>query len=172
MVNEFMFCPNCGKGEQTSNSYCRNCGEFLPDLTKKKLGMQPFGGETPEEQIRTNLILNLLSALVSLTLAISLYATFLGKDAGQLIYLTAAFLLAMSAWQFSTCIIGLKLRKNFNKRREGVVSTESNAETQTQFKTAKTKELLNEADFRDVAPPSVTENTTKILSKKIKNQSS
>jgi len=81
-------------------------------------------------------------------------------------------LLAMSAWQFSTCTIGLKLRKNFNKRREDVAAPENNPETQTQFDTAKTKELLNESDFRDVVPPSVTENTTKILSEKIKNQSS
>ena len=57
-----MFCPNCGTSDQIENSYCRSCGEFLPDLTKSKI--VSFGGETPEEQIRTNLILNLLSALV------------------------------------------------------------------------------------------------------------
>ncbi len=166
-----MFCPNCGKGEQSSNSYCRSCGEFLPDLSKKKTKLPSFGGDSPEEQIKTSLFLNALSALVSLMLAISLYVSFYGKDAPQLIYLTAAFLLAMSVWQFSTCIIGLKLRKNFSKRRESGAA-ENQIEKPTQFETAKTQELLNEADFTDVVPASVTENTTKHLSEKISKKSS
>lgn len=164
-----MFCPNCGKADQTENSYCRSCGEFLPNLTKSKL--PSFGGDTPEEQIRTNLFLNLLSAFVSLALAVSLYVSFLGKDAPPLIYLTSAFLLAMSGWQFSTCIINLKLRKNFKRRRE-IETPENESVRQTQFESAKTQELLNEADFTDVIPATVTENTTKHLHEKINRKSS
>lgn len=106
-----MFCPKCGTADQTENSYCRNCGEFLPDLTKK--ANLAFGGNTPEEQIRINLFLNLLSAIVSIILTISLYWTFGFKssDVLPIIYIVAAFLLAMSGWQFSTFIIGLKLKK-------------------------------------------------------------
>ncbi len=164
-----MFCSNCGKADQIENSYCRSCGEFLPDLTRNK--MASFGGETPEEQIRTNLILNLLSALVSLALAISLYVFFYGKDAPPLIYLTAAFLLAMSGWQFSTCYIGLKLNKNFSKRREASAA-ENQTKQETQFESTNTKELLNEADFTDIVPTTITENTTKHLSEKINRKSS
>jgi hypothetical protein len=164
-----MFCPNCGTADQIKNSYCRSCGEFLPDLNKSK--MVSFGGETPEEQIRTNLNLNLLSALVSLALAISLYASFYGKDAPSLIYLVVGFLLAMSCWQFSTCFISLKLRKNFSKRREASIA-ENQTGRHTQFESAKTKELLNEADFTDIVPATVTENTTKHLSEKINRKSS
>lgn len=163
-----MFCPNCGKTEQKENSYCRSCGEFLPDLSKKNK-IASFGGDTPEEQIRTNLFLNLLSAVVSLSLAIALYVYFYGRDTPQLIYLTAAFLLAMSFWQFSTCFIGLKLRKNFNKRND---SAAGQTEEQIHFEPAKTKELLNEADVSDIVPVSVTENTTRHLSEKIKRKSS
>ncbi len=87
-----MFCPNCGKAEQKENSYCRNCGEYLPDLSKK-IDLS-FGGNTPEKQIRTNLFLNLLSAVVSFVLALSLYATFLRRgDTLPIIYIVAAFLL-------------------------------------------------------------------------------
>lgn len=164
-----MFCPKCGQADQTENSYCRNCGEFLPGSTKNK--MVSFGGDTPEEQIRTNLVLNLMSAIVSLALAIALYVNFLGKDAPPLIYLTAAFLLAMSGWQFSTCIINLKLRKNFKQRREGITA-ENQAEQQTRFDSAKTQELLNEADFSNVVPTTVTENTTQHLADKINRKSS
>lgn len=162
MINEFMFCPKCGKGEQNANNYCRQCGEFLPSLTKKKI-RKSVGGDTPEEQIRTNLILNLLSAVVSLALAISLYVTIAGKGAPPVIYLTAAFLVAMSGWQFTTCFIGLRLRKNFQKRRE--FASENQTDLPNQFESAKTIELLPESDFENAVPPSIVENTTKILDK-------
>lgn len=160
-----MFCSNCGNDDQKENSYCRNCGEFLSDLTKKNK-MVSFGGDTPEEQIKTNLYLNLLSALVSLVLAILLWVSFYGQDAPPLVYLTIGFLAAMSGWQFSTCYVGLKLKKNFSKRREDDAS-KNQTEQQTRFEPAKTKELLNEVDFTSVVPTSVTENTTKHLPEKI-----
>jgi uncharacterized membrane protein YvbJ len=65
-----MFCPNCGKSDQQADAYCRQCGAPTPDLSgKNKL---TFGGGTPEEQIRANLFLNLLSAVVSFVLAVVL----------------------------------------------------------------------------------------------------
>jgi len=160
-----MFCPNCGTAEQKENSYCRNCGEFLPVLNKKTL--PAFGGNTPEEQIRTNLFLNLLSATVSLILAVSLYWTFGWKsDVLPIIFIVAAFLLAMCGWQFSTFIIGLKLRKNFNQRK-GETEKDAFPEATKNISSANTRELLNEADLTDVVPASVTENTTKHLAEKI-----
>ena len=159
-----MFCPNCGKADQKENSYCRNCGEFLPDLSVKKKNLS-FGGDTPEEQIKTNLYLNLLSGFVSLTLAIALYATFVGQTAAPVIYLTIGFLLAMCGWQFTTFRIGLKLKNNFSKRREDSVSKN---QTPNQMKSAVTKELLKEADFENIVPTSITENTTKTLKGKAK----
>lgn len=154
-----MFCPKCGKADQQENSYCRQCGEFLPDLNKKnKLA---FGGSTPEEQIRTNLFLNLLSAIVSLTLAILLYSVFWRRsDAPPIVYVVAAFLLAMSAWQISTFYVGLKLKKNFQKRR---ASDEAAKISPVQIDDAKTKELLPEADFENAVPTTVTEDTTRHL---------
>jgi hypothetical protein len=163
-----MFCPNCGKADQTENTYCRSCGEFLPDLSKKS--KIAFGGNTPEEQINANLFLNLLSAIVSLILGIALYWTIWDKgDASPIIYIVAAFLLAMSGWQFSTFAVGLKLKKTFRKRKSNTEKEESSNEKT--FAAAKTKELLNEADFSDVVSVSVTENTTKHLAEKIKRSS-
>ena len=165
-----MFCPKCGTAEQSPGTYCRQCGEFLPDLTKRKMSAFNFGGDTPEEQIRTSLILNALSAAVSLALAIALYWTFLGTKADPLIYLTAAFLLAMSAWQFSTCVIGLKLRKKFTARRENLSGSE--VKNAAEIQNAETGKLLAEADLSNVVPTSITENTTKTLSEKVINRSS
>jgi len=166
-----MYCPNCGTAEQQANSYCRNCGEFLPDISgKNKLA---FGGSTPEEQIRTNLFLNLLSAIVSLILAIALYATFWNRgDTLPIVYVVAAFLLAMSGWQVSTFIVGLKLRKNFDKRKSSTEADGREQENTKNFEPAKTRELLDEPNLDNIVPTSITENTTKNLSEKVKRKSS
>ncbi len=166
-----MFCPNCGKSEQVLNTYCRQCGAFLPDYGDKKRNFT-FGGDTPEEQIRVNLILNFLSGTVSLVLAILLYVTFWGKpETSQVIYLVAAFLLAMCGWQFSTFRVGLKLRKTFERRKTGEIENAAQVDKNV-FQPAKTQEFLHEADFSNTVPTSVTENTTKTLPEKIKNRSS
>jgi uncharacterized membrane protein YvbJ len=70
-----MFCPKCGKADQAPETYCRQCGTFLADFTKKKKQFS-LGGDTPQEQIRTNLVLNSMSAVVSLASALILYAVF------------------------------------------------------------------------------------------------
>ena len=156
-----MFCPNCGKADQTINSYCRQCGEFLPDLSgKNKL---VIGGNTPEEQIQVNLILNIMSAVVSFVLAAALYITYYGNpEARGLIYIVAAFLLAIGAWQLTIFSVNLKLKKHFKKRKETGIDITSQPEA-AQFQTAETKELLPEADFKNIAPESVTEQTTRKL---------
>lgn len=161
-----MYCPNCGKADQKEKTYCRNCGEFLSDFSKKKKNSS-LGGDTPEEQITTNLYLNLLSGFVSLALAIALYVTFIGQTAAPVIYLTIGFLLAMCGWQFTTFRIGLKLKNSFSKRRENT-DLESVKKAKNQMESVITKELLKEADFENVVPTSVTENTTKTLSEKVK----
>ncbi|MDQ2746854.1 MAG: hypothetical protein M3T96_06310 [Acidobacteriota bacterium] len=166
-----MFCPNCGKSDQSFNTYCRQCGEFLPDYSIKKRGFT-MGGDTPEEQIRANLILNFLSGMVSLILAILLYANFWNQTGtSAVIYLTAAFLLAMCGWQFSTFRVGLKLKKTFEARKKNDKFELSQSSKSNVFQSAKTAELLNEANFSDVVPPSVTENTTRMLDEKIKRRS-
>lgn len=164
-----MFCPKCGKSEQQSETYCRQCGEFLTDLNKNN--NLAFGGNTPEKQIKTNLFLNLLSAIVSICSALTLYLTvWLGVENSAVLLIIAGFLLAMSGWQFSTFAVVLKLKKNFAKRKESQFS-ESEPAVQIHFKPAETKQLLKEADINDIVPPSVVENTTKNLSEKTPRKS-
>ena len=150
-----MFCPKCGKSDQQVNSYCRSCGSFLPDfdnLKKKEI--------SPEEHLKANSFLNLLSAITSLTLAIILYAMFLGKEnTPVIIYVVAGFLTAMTAWQIQTFWRTLLLKKHFKNRK-----IEAQSEKATEISAAKpTKELLSEADFSDVVPLSVVEKTTRKL---------
>jgi len=84
----------------------------------------------------------------------------------------AAFLLAMCGWQFSTFIVGLKLKKNFDKRKSSLENGAKNQEKVMAFESAQTKELLPEADFNNVVSTSVTENTTRHLSEKANRKSS
>jgi hypothetical protein len=167
-----MFCSNCGKSDQVLNTYCRQCGEFLPDYADKKRNFA-MGGNTPEEQIRVNLVLNFLSGMVSLILAILLYATFWNKpETSPIIYIVAAFLLAMCGWQFSTFRVGLKLKKTFDRRKLGDEIENSVQNDNSAFQPAQTKDLLPEADFANFVPITVTENTTKHLSEKVSKKSS
>lgn len=167
-----MFCSNCGKAGQVLNTYCRQCGEFLPDYSDKKRNFT-MGGNTPEEQIRVNLVLNFLSGTVSFILAVLLYAAFWNKPGtSPVIYIVAAFLLAMCGWQFSTFRVGLKLRKTFKRRKNGGETENAVQGNQSVFQSAKTKDLLPEADSTDVVPTSVTENTTRHLAEKISRKSS
>lgn len=168
-----MFCPNCGNANQQANSYCRQCGEFLPDYSKKK-NQLAFGGETPQQQIRTNLILNLLSSIVSIASAIVLFTVPKTGGSAQIVYLIAALLLAVGGWQLSTFLVGLKLRKHFNQGKGASADKETSPvegntvpKTTRSFEAARTKILLDEANLDDAIPASVTENTTRKLKEKV-----
>ncbi len=153
-----MFCPKCGKSEQQENSYCRQCGTFLPDFTKIKKSA------TVEDNFKSNIALNVMSAIVSLGLAITLYAIFLGKnDTHFVIYLTAGFLTAMFFWQVQIFYRTLQLKKQFPQRNihNQTITTEPNLlPKNNSFSTDK---LLSEPDLKNYVPISVTENETEKL---------
>lgn len=158
-----MFCPKCGNADQQPETYCRKCGSYLPDFNKPAKKQQ-----TPEDHLKANAFLNLLTAITSLTLAILLYSIFLGKeDTPVIIYVTAGFLTAMTAWQVQTFWRTILLRKHFKKQKLNTIqSTENQIEPQY-VKSKPTNQLLNEADFSNIVPNSVTENTTKHLKQKV-----
>lgn len=162
MVNESMFCPNCGKSEQKTETFCRQCGLFLPDFDNFKPREIP-----PEEHLKANSVLNIMTGVVSLTLAILLYAYFLGRENTPLIiYLTAGFLTAMFAWQAQVFWRNLKLKKHFKKR--GTIAGSEKTTAPPMLETKPTNELLPEADLKDHVPASVVEKTTRKL--KVKNE--
>ncbi len=111
-----MFCPNCGTGGQSAETYCRKCGTFLPDF-EKALAKQT----TPRDHFTANTVLSVMTALVSATLAVLLYANFLGKDdTPLLIYVTAGFLTAMFFWQVQVIWRSVLLRREFPERNRAI----------------------------------------------------
>ncbi|HQU85351.1 MAG TPA: hypothetical protein PKY59_19580 [Pyrinomonadaceae bacterium] len=152
-----MFCPKCGNADQQTNNYCRNCGTFLPDFDKIKRQ------NTPETHLLANSVLNVMTAVGSLALAITLYAMFLGKEGTPfIIYLTAGFLTAVFFWQAQIFIRLQLLKKQLPKGLSG--KKEETNET-PQIESVKTNQLLNEPKFDDYISPSVIEQTTKNLDK-------
>ena len=151
-----MYCPRCGKAEQLSETYCRQCGLFLPDLSK------PIKREIPpEEHLKANTVLNSLTIIVSFTLSFLLFAVV--PDKHPLIYVTAGLLIAIGAWHIQTFIRTQQLKKQWKRRTPLTEIQAKTPETQPAFKSASTAELLDQADFKNTLPASVTEHTTRHL---------
>lgn len=140
-----------------SDTFCRQCGMFLPDLDNPKR-RKP----TPEDHLKANTVLNFMTAIASLSLAVTLYAYFLGKPGTPvIIYITAGFLIAMFAWQVQIIIRTFMLKSQLKKR--GVINRKEESKILTEG--AESEKLLNEADFADMITPSVVEHTTRELDK-------
>lgn len=172
-----MFCPNCGKGEQTPDTYCRNCGEVLTDLSDRfSLINKMLGIETAEKQVNVNLIVNLVTAIVSALLLVFLNGYFDGhytrtqESAPPIIYLVYLFLGLVAVWQFISFIIALNLKSKLSGRKGIKTSTDSIA-TENTISSAETREFLPPADTENIVPDSVTDNTTKLLQKTSRKES-
>ncbi len=153
-----MFCAKCGNADQVPETYCRQCGVFLPDLSK------PLKREhSPEEHIKVNSVLSLMTVIVSFTLAILLYALMgFRPNTHPLVYATAGLLLAMGGWHIQTFIRIRKLKNQWKRR-----NPDPEKETGPAFEKVLTAKLLDKPDFSNVVPASVTEITTKHLDAKL-----
>lgn len=158
-----MFCPNCGSDGQSVDSFCRICGNFLPEFDA--VGKRRI---TPRQHLTANTVLSAMTAVVSAALAILLYATFLGKDDTPiLIYVTAGFLTAMFFWQVQAIWRSVLLRKSLPER-----SPAGKAPGRTpEVKAAATNRLLDQAEPEAFIPPSVTDETTRRLAEKLPRRS-
>jgi len=151
-----MFCPRCGKSEQLPETFCRQCGLFLPDLSK------PIKREIPpEEHLKANTVLNAMTIIVSLTLSFLLFAVV--PDKHPLVYATAGLLIAIGAWHIQTFIRTQKLKKQWKRRTPLTEIQAAPYVTQPELKSASNAKLLGEAGSAGTLPASVTEQTTRHL---------
>ena len=162
-----MFCPRCGKAEQLPETYCRQCGIFLPDLSKPAKRELP-----PEEHLQANTVLSALTIIASFTLSILLYAI-LGfrADTHPLIYVTAGLLLGMGGWHIQTFIRTRLLKKQWQRRTPLTKTPVALPETELVIKSAATAQMVEQAEFVDRLPASVTENTTRHLAEELQPKS-
>ena len=153
-----MFCPKCGKSDQVPESYCRQCGFYLPNLSVVANREVP-----PEEHLKANTVLSFMTISVCFTLAILLYAFFgFRSTTHPLIYVTAGLLLGMGGWHIQTLIRTLKLKKQWARRKPL-----NPAETLLdKFNSP----LLDQARFENVVPGTTNEHTTKPIQADVQRQ--
>ena len=151
-----MFCPNCGAEGQTAESYCRFCGEWLPDidaLADRRL----FGKLSREQKINKMRVLQVVSAGLSVTSAAIILSVLAGGDV-KILFLAALCSIVVAAYQIVNLYLGYKVHQRTDQRRT------DNAESRAATIAEKPLNTLNAADTTDfVNVSSVTENTTKNL---------
>jgi hypothetical protein len=152
-----MYCPRCGRADQTPETYCRQCGLFLPDLSKPLKRKTP-----PEEHLKANTVLSVMTIIASFTLSFLLFFVLGFRSfTHPLIYATAGILLAIGGWHIQTLIRTQMLRNQW-KRRAPLNGIQA-APPETPIASVPTAKLLDQADFTDGVPASVTEHTTRHL---------
>jgi FlaA1/EpsC-like NDP-sugar epimerase len=163
-----MFCPICGTPDQKPETFCHQCGLFLPDFNKliRK-------ETTPEEHLSANSILNIMTAIVSGTLAILLHAFYTGREnPPPLIIATACLLSAMFCWQVQTIWRTRQLKRQLSRRKKKEKVEAEAFDNNPLIESTKTNELLSESDFRNASSPSIIENTTRNLGEKVERKPS
>lgn len=154
-----MFCPRCGKADQMPETYCRQCGLFLPDLSKALKRESP-----PEEHLKANTVLSVMTIIASFALSFLLFLILGFRSfTHPLIYATAGILLAIGGWHIQTLIRTLMLKKQWKRRAPLSEIQGTPPVTPTAFKSTPTAKSLDQADFSDAIPASVTEHTTRHL---------
>ncbi|HEY6190559.1 MAG TPA: hypothetical protein VIW80_23105 [Pyrinomonadaceae bacterium] len=129
-----------------------------------------LGGSTPDTQVNFNLIISGATTIIS-TLLLgflngyydSLYER-TGQTAPPIIYLVYIFLALVSVWQLLSFLINVRLKRKLGGRKEGALAVDSNASEDAQLSRS-TQKSLPQANFDNIVPASVIEDTTKILDK-------
>jgi hypothetical protein len=148
-----MYCPKCGKPEQTPGAYCRNCGVYLFDASKPNVTTDWSG-----ENINVPKFVGAIRPAVCFVSAILLYAI-AGTQPGvnPVIPITAVILFAMGIVQAQALRKTLSLKKRL--KTAALIAHND----------AITANLLVPPNFADLVPDSVTSHTTKQLSKNRKS---
>ena len=146
-----MFCPKCGAAEQSAESYCKRCGDWLPDveaLTRPGL----FRKRTREEKIRKMRVLEVVSAGLSLTAAAIIFGVLYGNSDVQLLFLAFLCSLFVAVYQVVNFYLGKNLHQKINQSRVKEMETAEN-----------TVGALNSGEASAFVNRSVVENTTERL---------
>lgn len=156
-----MFCPNCGKGDQEANAFCRQCGELLPDLDSGP-GKKPISLTKRFELLNVHFT---ISTVVAFGFGAFLFYLFFTGKTNEIAIASALVFFIIGLWQ----IIGMINTRQLKKRFERDEETEIPDSVNKSLDSKETADLLPEADFEDLVPNSVTESTTKRLKQKVRS---
>jgi len=149
-----MFCPNCGKGDQQPAGYCRQCGALQPDLSRPY-----YFPHLSQSSVRTNTIASGVASLASFVVAFVLYTVVLGIGGGMVIHSLAWASILIGLWCAFAAWKSFQLEKDFS------VGSKKLSAHASELSSPVTDKLLDEPGFEQFIPPSVTDSTTKHLTK-------
>jgi hypothetical protein len=156
MSDAAIFCARCGAAGQKVESYCRSCGEWLPDPAPAGRRPGRLRGLSPELKQRRIYVLQFLSALAALAAASITLAVHFGLHP-DLLVVTILLCFIVVAWQVVAFFIGRSIQGRRNQETTGggpALPAAHGGE----------RPALGPADTGDlVRPPSVTESTTALL---------
>ena len=156
MSGTTIFCSNCGASGQRVESYCRSCGEWLPDPAASGRRRGRLRRLSPERKQRRMRALELLSAAAALVAGLLILAVLTGADL-ELLVPAMILCFVVVGWQMVTFFMGRSIQ-----RRQNQTAAEGDLTLPTAQ--AGARPVLNAADTRGLVPtPSVTENTTALL---------
>ncbi|HEX8148064.1 MAG TPA: hypothetical protein VF591_12860 [Pyrinomonadaceae bacterium] len=151
-----VFCSRCGAPGQSVESYCRSCGEWLPDPAAALTPRGRLRRLSPERKQRRMRVLELLSAAAAALAGVITFAVLSGADF-ELLIVPMVLCFVIVGWQMVAFFMGRSIqgRRDREEFEGGPTLQEPKARAQS---------ALNAADTRDmVRPPSVTEHTTTLL---------
>ena len=152
-----MFCPKCGAADQSVDSYCKRCGEWLPDTSHLGRKRGRLTTRTPEQRNQKMRILEAASFLAALSSAFIIGAYFSGKLEKPALVIALDLSVVTAIFQIVNFIIGRSLQKRLKQGRD-------DAEKDVALQPASERFRLKQANTSNLAQPaSVTENTTAIL---------
>lgn len=153
-MKDKMFCSKCGAADQTADSYCRQCGEWVADPNRRR---GRFGRSSRESKITKMRVLQLVSAGLSLASAIMILVYLKNDGDKQLLRIAVMCGFLVAIYQTISLIIGNKV----------LTPTKKDHEDKTEHikpLAAVQPNVLNAADTGEfVSPGSVIENTTELL---------
>ncbi len=156
MSDAAIFCAKCGAAGQKVDSYCRSCGEWLPDPTAAALLPGRLRGVSPERKQRRIYTLQLLSALAALAAALITLGVHFGLHPDMLV-VSALLCFVVVAWQVVAFFLGrsIQARRSQDAAAGGPSLPAARSDARPALGAADTGGM--------VRPQSVTENTTALL---------
>jgi len=155
-----MFCPKCGSGDQTPESYCKRCGEWLPNVDARTRGIGIMRNRSREQKVRKMRILELVSAGLSIASVALIVAFITGAGQRGLLNLAVICGILVTLYQIFNFYLGSSIER---KRRDRSTHTTNPPEHQRTFETSPSPELAPADTTRFADVGSVVDDTTKLL---------
>ena len=150
-----MFCSKCGDADQTPDSYCRQCGEWLPSPATGSGGL--FRGSTREQRVKRMRMMQFVSAGLSIASAVMILVYLLNDGDKQLLRISVVCGFVVAIYQIISLIIGYKvLTPKVDRTNEQAAAIAGNTQPSQAFLQAAHPTEFLKAD-------SVVENTTELL---------